>query len=735
MTARRRETLFAVAFAVWGLAIGIALYTVWNKPAPADQLPGMAKALGIDAHGPLRWLAGMMLLPILLPLALRPVTRRLLDARAWARHAVLLAPVVTLWLATVRRDVFWTIVPCALVLIACTLLRHRELRFTRRDVVLFAAFLPALLALGDIGGLPADARVYVAALLVFGLRVAITFLPSPVAPALAFVAAPLALVLQTGFFARDQRYFGWHALAIVVITPIVLRLVLTNARRATAMLLFVTYPLTLYSYTSALQVGTAEGKPRVSFFEDGHSLLPASEYLRGERPYRDMLPAHGLLEDGLFDYAAMRLGGVVAGTRGKARSVAGNLVAVALYFVAFAATGSAEAAFLAVFLSFLTGAFTGNLRFLFPFLTLAALCAAARRRSSSRLYILVGFGIVLCGITSLDFAAYTFLTLIVAILRSRDRRVALRSAAIGIAAAAVPLFLTLAAFGILGDFLRGTFLETLAAGPAYTLNFFTPPAAMAKAAAFPDVLVSMLDRDVFEYVVWCLAALFVGVTVTRRPSRRLEPMLLLGVWIVATGISYAERHHLYFGMLAAVLVVFAIRRLPRAVAPVAILATIALAAPTTHLGVIGSMREARGPLDPAWVELPHLPRARGALFHESDARFVAGVERYLSLALPPGDTFFDFTNSGILYYLFRRDCPIREYETPFYESEAQQREVIRRLEANPHVRAALVPHHPQGRFTIDHVPNAERAPLVWAWLQQNFHPDFEEGEVVFWRRN
>jgi hypothetical protein len=735
VTPRRRETLFAVAFAVWGLAIGIALYAVWNKPAPADQLPGMAKALGIDAHGPFRWLAGMMLLPILLPLALRPIARRLIDAQAWARNAVLIAPVVTLWLVTVRRDVFWTIVPCALVLIVCTLLRHRVLAFTRRDVVLLAAFLPTLLALGDIGGLPADAAVYVAALLIFALRIGITFLPSTLSPALAFVAAPLALVLQTGFFARDQRYFGWHALAFVLVTPIVLRLVVTNARRATALLVFATYPVTLYSYASALHVGTAEGKPRISFFEDGHSLLPASEYLRGERPYRDMLPAHGLVEDGLFDYAAMRLGGVNAGVRSKARSVVGHLVAVALYFVAFAATGSAEAAFLAVLLSFLTGAFTANLRFLFPFATLAALCAAARRRSHSRLYAVAGFGIVLCGITSLDFAAYTFLTLIVAVLRSHDRRSAMKSAALGIAAATIPLFITLAAFGILGDFVRGTFVETLSAGPAYTLNFFTPPALMVKAGAFPDILAAVLDREVFEYIFWCLAAIFTGVTVTRAASRRLEPVILLGVWIVATGISYAERHHLYFGMLAAVLVVYTIRRLPRMIVPIAILATIALAGPTTHIGVIGWMREARAPLDPAWVELPHLPRARGALFHESDARFVAGVERYLSLALPPGQTFFDFTNSGILYYLFRRDCPIREYETPFYESEEQQREVIRRLEANPNVRAALIPRHPHARFTIDHVPNAERAPLVWAWLQENFHPDFEEGEVVFWRRN
>jgi hypothetical protein len=89
----------------------------------------------------------------------------------------------------------------------------------------------------------------------------------------------------------------------------------------------------------------------------------------------------------------------------------------------------------------------------------------------------------------------------------------------------------------------------------------------------------------------------------------------------------------------------------------------------------------------------------------------------------------------MLYFLFRRDCPIREYEVAFYETEAAQREVIRRIESNPKIRAALVTASPHGRFTIDGVPNFERAPLVWQYLQENFHPDFAEGDVVFWRRN
>lgn len=742
--ALRASLWLDVSFAVWGLAIAIALISVWHQPAPPEQLPGAAKALGFDARGPFRWIAGLMLLPLLVPLALRPVSRRLAGAQPWARYAAMAAPFVALWLVTIRRSVGWTIVPCAIVIALALLLRHRDLRFTRRDVVLIAAFLPTLLGVLDaLPRLPMDAAIQVSALLVLAVRIAVTFMPSPLPPALAFVAAPLGLVLQTGFFARDQRYFGWHALAIVVVTPFVLRLLQRSSPPSARsplslkLLVLVVYPIALFSYSNALSTMTAEGKPRVNFFEDGHSLLPASEYLRGERPWRDILPAHGLIEDGLFDYAVLRAGGVTIGERTKAREIAGMLVAPALYFLAFAVTGSAEGAFLAVLLTFLTGFFRGNVRLLPAIVTLTFIVAAVRRRRM-RWFAYAGFGVVVCGLTSLDFAAYTFATLVVAVLRARPRRPALTNAAAGVAAGAIPLVLVLALFGLLDDFLRGTFVETLAAGPAYTMTFFTPPKAIENIAAFPDVLVALLDRTVFPYLFWCAVAIFAGVMLPRPRSRRREPLLLVAVWIVLSAISYAERHHLYFSILAGVVVVAAILPLLRrrsALAIPAIVATLALANPTTHLGVLGWMRQSRGPLDAKWVEVPDLPRARGALFFAPDANVLASAQKYVSLSLAPGETFFDFTNSGILYFLLRRDSPIRWYEVAFYESEEAQREVIRTLESNRKVRAVLVPATPLGRFAIDGIPNADRAPLVWEYLRANFHPDFQEGEVVFWRRN
>ena len=749
----RRELLVSAAFAVWGLAMAIALITFWTRPAPAGQLPGTATALGFDAHGPMRWVAGLMLLPMLLPLALRPLSRRLAAGQAWAGNSVLAASLVTLWIVTTYRNLAWTIVPCAIVVAICALLRERDLRFTRADAVLVPTFLTAFLAAIDIGGMPVNGAVLVAALIVFAVRVAVALLPSPAQPATAFVLAPLALILQTGFFARDQRYFGWHALAIVVITPFLLRMfVRVPETKLRKLLVLIVYPLALYAYTNAMSVPTAEGKPRVNFFEDGHSLLPASEYLAGERPYRDVLPAHGLLEDGGFDALAMKLAGVNAGTRLRARFVVGNLLSIALYALAYAATGSAEGAMFAVLLSVMAGTYTMPLRLITPATTLALIAVGVRNRKRWP-WFLAGAGAVVSSVVSLDYGAFTTLVLIVAVVRNGRQdagepagwKPALhrassalhraRPALFGLLTAAVPFFLGLAVFGILGSFLRGTFVETLGVAPAYALELFTPPPLMKEFRAFPDVLAVALERTVFPYVAWCVIAIVTGVWITRRPRRRFEAVLLIGLWSVVSAISYAGRHHTRFDMFAAILFVFVILELLRrrnVLAIPAIAAAIVLAAPTTHMAVVGWMRQSRGPIEPGWTEIRDLPRARGALFRETDAQTIESVRKYVSLSLTPDETFFDFTNSGILYFLLRRDCPIREYEVAFYETEEGQREVIRRLEANPKIRAALV--SPEPRFAVDGIPNATRAPLVWQYLQTHFTPDFHEGDTEIWRR-
>jgi hypothetical protein len=102
--------------------------------------------------------------------------------------------------------------------------------------------------------------------------------------------------------------------------------------------------------------------------------------------------------------------------------------------------------------------------------------------------------------------------------------------------------------------------------------------------------------------------------------------------------------------------------------------------------------------------------------------------------LGPGETFYDFVNLPILYFLFDRSCPVRQYEVPFYESEEGQREVIARLESDHTVRAVLMSFGTFSGGPIDGVPNAERVPLVWEWIQKHFQPGYSRDGVVFWVR-
>ncbi|HEX6160629.1 MAG TPA: hypothetical protein VF111_10715 [Thermoanaerobaculia bacterium] len=620
----------SAALAFLGLLVAIALYPVWDRPAPEGQLPGLATKLGFDAHGPFRWVFGLIALPLLLPLLARGKV---------ASCGVGFQPTSRLQ----GTGVGWKPTPHEI----------------GRSVVLLPLFLTAFV-----------------------------------------VATDLFPKLDHG-----------HCVGIALLVTLALRpLVLRIPRRALA---FAIFPLFLYAYFHATYITTAEGAPRVSMFEDSHSLMPASEYLRGELPYRDMLPGHGLLEDGFFDYLSLHVVAPRIGSTLRARFVIGCLNAVALYFLVFAVTASGEAALLAVLLAISGGMIAPAVRVL-PALVALAFLLQSVRTGERRWLIGAGFFNVVQGAMSLDFAFYTLVTIAVALIRQRR---GVLHAAIGIALGVVPLFGAFASFGILDDFFRGTFVEVLSLGPVYTLGMFAAP----------------LDwRETVLYALWCIAAIFAGANIRRRAH---EPLFLIAFWMMLAAISYAERQHLYWKWLAPAFVaggVLILLRERHRLAPLALAAAILIAAPTTHLAVAHTFRRAEGSLDPRWRPVPNVARARGALFHEYDRKVIASVARYLP-TLAKDETFLDFTNRNLLYFLFDRDCPIRYYEVAFYETEDRQREVIAVLASNPKIRAVLVPG-PIGAYPVDGIRNRDRAPLVWAYIERHFRPDFAEGDVVFWRR-
>jgi len=749
----RRDLLVRLAAAVWGFAIAISLLPLWLGPPYPGQLPGFAKMIGFDARAPMRFALGLMLIPLLWTLALRPLLALLArdDTRDWVRNAFASASAGILWFVIIDRNLAWVLILPAIVLGVSTALRKTDAHFSRHDLILLPVLATVYLALLDLVPRSVEQLFVIALTIVFLVRVAIVPIrrASGLAPSLCFALAPLGLALQSSFNAYDVRHSPWGPLILAIVTPLLLRAFVNDTTavrsRFRAALRYVIYPLAAYAYLSATSQIAAEGMPRADLFEDQQHMMAAAEMLRGEKPYRDIIPAHGLGQDALLDYVALRTGPVTLGRALKFRGIVSGTIVIAHYALVAAVTGSPEVGLASTFLAMLFGTAGGSFRVLPAIATLAFVAYAIRRRDPRWLAV-AGAGAVICILTSLEQGAYLLLVLVITTLRFRGDRIrALKFTAIGGGGAAIITFITMGIYGIAVDFVRVTIFEIATLGSAYTLTPYDAPPALQR-INIPEALGALFDKSSWQYVMWPVMMLLVVLVVTTKttatPRRRAhrEAFLIVAIFGVLTAVSYAERHHLLWQFVAAPLMTIAIfrlfqSRLPvlRAFAPALLVVVLMIAQPTAHIAIAGALRHARGPFESGWQELA-LPRAQGALSKATDAVVIDIVERYAASHLKPGETWFDFTNRGNLYFLLDRDCPVRQLEVAFYETEELQREVIRRIEQNPRIRFALLPPYPNDNTSVDNVANRDRAPLVYAYLQQHFTPDYEEGGVIFWRR-
>jgi hypothetical protein len=753
MTARR-DLILRIGAAIWGFAIAISLLPFWLGPPPPGQLPGYATSIGLDARAPMRFVLSLIFVPLLWTFALRPILNILGrdDTRAWARNAFTSAAVGILWFVIITRSLAWVLIAPAVVLAVVLAMRKADAHFTRHDLILLPVLAAVYLALLDLLPRSVEQLLLLSALLVFLVRIAVVPIrpANGLRPATCFALAPLGLALQSSFNSYDARHSPWAPLALAVISPLLLRALIRDSpatrARVRIALRYLIYPIAAYAYLSATSQLAAEGMPRADLFEDQQHVVPAAEMLRGEKAYRDIVPAHGFVQDALVDYVAFRTGPVTLGRALKFRGVVSGTIIIAHYALVAAATGSPEVGLASTFLAMLLGTAGGSIRLL-PAIATLALIAYALRRRDPRWLAAAGVGVVICILTSLDHGAYTLIALLIAVIRfPADRKRAFVAAAIGGGAAAIVAFAALALDGIAIDFVRVTLFEIASLGPVYTLTVFDAPAALLRINNIPEVLGALLDKSSFLYVLWPVMMLLVVVALTSRapmtPRRRAhrEAFLIVAIYGVLTAISYAERHHLLWLFVAAPLITISIFRMfrsrnpvARSLAPALVILALMMGQPTAHIAIAGALRRAHGPADSDIRELA-LPRARGAFSKSGDAAVIETVQRYAASHLQPNETWFDFTNRGNLYFLLDRDCPIRQVEVAFYETADRQRDVIRRIEQNPHIRFAIMPPEPQDNTAVDGVPNRLRAPLVYAYLQEHFTPDHEEAGVNFWRR-
>ncbi|HUP63811.1 MAG TPA: hypothetical protein VM557_00830 [Thermoanaerobaculia bacterium] len=488
----------------------------------------------------------------------------------------------------------------------------------------------------------------------------------------------------------------------------------------------------------------------LDLFHRGESLGPASDYLQGKIPYRDVFVLHGMLEDGLLDAWLMDLLGrelVVS----NARMIAMNsLVIVASWFLGLALFRSIPLALTTVGFGLVT--FVENPRILME-IVVATLLLVALQRSSRALLVLAGVASGIALFYSLDIGLYSIGgSLFTIALWSVWRREALRSAwqfalfLAGLALGAAPFLLWLNLHGAAGDFFRVSFVEV----PRFIDPVWSLPFPDLAARFMGDLsLRGLADIFLTDRFRFLLNPLVIGVAVVvliaafrrRSADDDILPLILLTSFALVTqrsALGRADFQHQYFSafLIAPLMVLLFIRLWMSASSVfrregiggrVALAALLVAALPLIATALwIPDLLNAR--LDAILSYRRPVESRDERIVRERAAAVVASVNRLAS----PGAFVFDFSNQPAFYYLTGRMNPTRFYQVPILSPPRFQREVLADLEAS---RVELVFRSSPERYDrFDGIPNHLRAQAVDAYIRDHFQIAEIVRGVEIWER-
>lgn len=509
----------------------------------------------------------------------------------------------------------------------------------------------------------------------------------------------------------------------------------------------------LFSYTS-----TAQLSQWVDLFHRGESIGPASDYLQGKVPFRDVFVLHGMLEDGQLDAWLMQIFGRSLDVAIVRTVVVGAFLGVAIWFLGLVVFDSIPLALLCVAMGSWTTA--ENNRTFFQVAAVALFWNALRRRSRVSA-VLSGVFAGVAIFFSYEIGVYTILGAVASgvLLWIGSRRVAWNGMAPGAAVAyfaagvligAGPFAVWLAIQGALDDFAITSFVTI----PKIIDAVWSLP--------FPD-LVSTFRKDLTlhtlaDFVLWekfhlvvsplviaIAAVYFIARLLSRRADTRDFALLVMTVFATVaqrTAFGRASFRHQYFaafliGPLIVLLAVIGIRML-REVWRSGGQGTRAFVA---SLGVMAV------PLVAVLFWIPDLINARLHDFiryygrvlrvdHDPNAQAVqwriTEVAANIHQLTRPGEPIFDFSNQPAFYFFADRPNPTRFYQVPILSPRAFQAETIAALEkAKPKV---IIRHSPELFDMFDGVTNDLRAQAVSAYIDDAYRFHRSVRGVELWTR-
>lgn len=560
-------------------------------------------------------------------------------------------------------------------------------------------------------------------------RVTTAALPIVLLPFLAAVWIPL----------KPARPVMIVTLAVCALLALVVRPL--RPRSAWRLAAFAVIPALIYLFSYA---STAQLQQWIDLFHRGESIGPASDYLRGKVPFRDVFALHGMLEDGQLDAWLMQLFGRSLDVAVARTVIVGAFLGVAIWFLGLALFDSIPLALVCVAMGSWTTA--ENNRTFFQVAAVALFWNALRRRSRAAAVFSGMFaGVALffsyeIGMFSIVGAIATAIAIRIAATRVRWDGLAPLQAALffglGVIAGCAPFAIWLAMHGALDDFAVTSFVTI----PNVIDAVWSLP--------FPD-LVSTFRRDLnlhtlADFVLWekfhlILSPLVIATALVyfiARWLRRRVDMLDFGLLVLTVFATVAQRtafgrvsfRHQYFAafLIGPLIVVLAVI-LVRAMRDVwrrgedgtrAFVAALAVAT----IPVIGVL---------FWI--PDLVNARLQDFiryygrvlrvdRDSNAEAVqwriTDVVANVRELTKPGEPIFDFSNQPAFYFFADRPNPTRFYQVPILSPRAFQEETIRALEkAKPKV---VLRRSPELFDQFDGVTNDLRAQAVSAYLDDTY---------------
>jgi hypothetical protein len=511
--------------------------------------------------------------------------------------------------------------------------------------------------------------------------------------------------------------------------------------------------LYLFSYAS-----TAQLSQWIDLFHRGESIGPASDYLRGKVPFRDVFALHGMLEDGQLDAWLMELFGRSLDVAIARTVVVGAFLGVAIWFLGIVVFDSIPLALLCVAMgSWITAE---NNRTFFQVAAVALFWNALRRRSRvSAVFSGVFAGVAL--FFSYEIGAYSiagaFLACLLLWIASKrvewDGLSPAQTAlffAIGVILGAAPFAIYLGSHGALDDFAVTSFITI----PNIIDAVWSLP--------FPD-LVSTFRKNLTlhtlaDFVLWekfhlVLSPLVIAVAavyfIVRWLRRRVDALdfalLVLTVFATVaqrTAFGRVSFRHQYFAafligpliVLLAVILVRALRNVWRDggqgtrafVTALAVMAVPVVGVLFWIPDLVNARLHDFTRYYGRVLRVDRDPNAEAVQWRITDV--VANVRELTK----PNEPIFDFSNQPAFYFFADRPNPTRFYQVPILSPRDLQAETIGALErAKPKV---ILRRSPELFDMFDGVTNDLRAQAVSAYIDDAYRFHRSVRGVELWTR-